>query len=330
METHVLSRKTRSIYDFSYVIKHQEVCAQLCSLNNYPTFRSIKRSFTQIGFEPLLQVKIMKRDEGSVSASLKNSDLRRLHLLALFSALSLIVIYFFMARSDLPAFISSFSRPVVASVSLLASGLALRHYWQNLESTLSRIWLCFTIGMAFWFLSELGWAFQTLILNRSNPYPSIANVYRLVVYAALFLSIFVYLGLFRNVISGKIVAISAAVTLPTSAGIIPSILLLARGKVSAMNFATFFVTIAYPLFDLLLFAQAMFGLLVFTITGLKGRVKGAWLLLNAGILMNVFGDLLLSYTNLSGIYYQGHPLELFFHAGYIFFALAFYSHTKEL
>ncbi len=276
------------------------------------------------------QVKIMKGNSDQMPASHSSSGSRLLYLSALLFVLSLTVIYFLMAHSDFLPFFSNLSRPIVAGVSLLASGLALRHYWQNLESALSRIWLCFTIGMAFWFLSELGWAFQTLILNVPNPYPSIANVYRLVGYGALFLSIFVYLGLFRNIISGKIVAISAAVTLPTSAGIIPSILLLARGKVSTMNFATFFVTIAYPLFDLLLFAQAMFGLLVFTITGLKGRLKGAWLLLNAGILMNVFGDLLLSYTNLSGIYCQGHPLELFFHAGYIFFALAFYAHTKEL
>ena len=272
----------------------------------------------------------MKGNSDQMPISHRISGSRVLYLLAFFFALSLTVIYFFMAHTDFLPFFSNLSRPVVASVSLLASGLALRHYWENLESALSRIWLCFTIGMGFWFLSELSWAFQTLILNEPNPYPSIASIYRLVGYAALFLSIFVYLGLFRNVISGKIVAISAAVTLPTSAGIIPSILWLVRGKVSAMNFATFFVTIAYPLFDLLLFAQAMFGLLVFTITGLKGRVKGAWLLLNAGILMNVFGDLLLSYTNLSGIYYQGHPLELFFHAGYIFFALAFYAHIKEL
>ena len=46
--------------------------------------------------------------------------------------------------------------------------------------------------------------------------------------------------------------------------------------------------------------------------------------------MNVFGDLMLSYTNLNGAYYSGHPLELFFHIGYIFFALAFYTHTKQL
>jgi hypothetical protein len=99
---------------------------------------------------------------------------------------------------------------------------------------------------------------------------------------------------------------------------------------SQVNPATMLVSIAYPIFDLLLLGQAMLGLLVFTTTKLKGRVGTAWLLLNAGIVMNVFGDLLLSYTNLNGIYYEGHPLELFFHLGYVFFALAFYSHTKQL
>jgi hypothetical protein len=41
-------------------------------------------------------------------------------------------------------------------------------------------------------------------------------------------------------------------------------------------------------------------------------------------------DLLFSYTTLQGTYYNGHPLELFYHWGYILYALAFYVHTKEL
>jgi len=251
-------------------------------------------------------------------------------LAALLAGVGLTLVYFFMAHSDSLALFSNLFRPIVASVSLAASFIALHNYWQNLDSSLSRIWLCFTVGMSFWFLSELSWAILTLGLNMPNPYPSIANVYRLAGYGALFLAILVYIRLFHPVVSAKTVAISAAAALPTSAGVIPTILLLIRGRASTVNPPTLFITVAYPLFDLLLFATAMLGLLVFTITPLRGKLKGAWLLLNAGILMNVFGDLLLSYTNLSGIYYQGHPLELFFHAGYIFFALAFYTHTKEL
>jgi len=251
-------------------------------------------------------------------------------LLALFFASFLTLIYFFEAGSDFLALFSNAFPPITAGLATLASSFALRRYWENLESTLSKIWLLFTLGTTFWFLSELTWTVLTLVFNLSNPYPSIADVYRLVGYAALFLAIFVYTGLFQPAISKKIVAIAATVTLPTSAGIIPSILLVARAKVSEVNLTTLLVSVAYPLFDLLLFAQAMLGLLVFTMTELKGRLGGAWLLLNAGILMNVFGDLMLSYTNLNGTYHNGHPLELFFLIGYIFFSLAFYTHIKEL
>jgi hypothetical protein len=40
--------------------------------------------------------------------------------------------------------------------------------------------------------------------------------------------------------------------------------------------------------------------------------------------------MLWSYTTLQETYYDGHPLELLFHWGYILFALAFYTHMKEL
>ncbi len=259
-----------------------------------------------------------------------DSNLKRMYFLALFVSLGIAATYFFSAQSSLLASFSDVFRSIIAGVALLSSCLALRNYWVNLESTLSRIWLCFTVGMSFWFLSQLSWTIQTLVFNIRNPYPSIADVYRLVGYSALFGAIFVYMGVFQPVISKKIIAAAVTVTLPTSAGIIPSVLLATRGMVSQVNPATVLVSIAYPLFDLLLLGQAMLGLLVFTTTKLKGRVGTAWLLLNAGILMNVFGDLLLSYTNLNGIYYSGHPLELFFYIGYIFFSLAFYAHTKEL
>jgi len=257
-------------------------------------------------------------------------SLSAIYFLALFIIVGVAATYFLSAQSGFLASFSDVLRSVIAGVALFSSCLALRNYWVNLESTLSRIWLCFTVGMSFWFLSQLAWTIQTLVFNVRNPYPSIADVYRLVGYSALFAAIFVYMGIFQPVISKKIVAAAVTVALPTSAGIVPSILLATRVRVSQVNPATMLVSIAYPIFDLLLLGQAMLGLLVFTTTKLKGRVGTAWLLLNAGIVMNVFGDLLLSYTNLNGMYYEGHPLELFFHLGYIFFALAFYSHTKEL
>jgi len=218
----------------------------------------------------------------------------------------------------------------IAGIAVIVSVFALRNYWENLESILSRIWLGFSLGMIFWFISELSWALYTLIFSVEIPYPSIADVYKLIGYGFLFFAIFTYIELFRTVISKKMVAIASVFVLPTSTGIIPSLLLSIGTKASAVNLTTLVVSFAYPLLDLALLAQAMLGLLIFTTTGLKGRLGSVWLLINAGIIMNVFGDLLFSYTNLQNTYYVGHPLELFFHMGYLFFIVAFYAHTKKL
>ena len=218
----------------------------------------------------------------------------------------------------------------IAGAAVVVSGFSLRSYWENLESKFSRIWLGFCLGMIFWFISELSWALYTLIFDIKIPYPSVADVYRLVGYGFLFFAIFTYIELFRPAISNKMVGTALVFVLPTSAGIIPSLLLSVSAKASAMNLTTLLVDLAYPLLDLSLLAQAMLGLLVFKTTELKGKMGSVWLLINAGIIMNVFGDIIFSYTNLQNTYYSGHPLELFFHLGYLFFLLSFYAHTKKL
>jgi hypothetical protein len=126
------------------------------------------------------------------------------------------------------------------------------------------------------------------------------------------------------------IATASIFVLPTSAGIIPPLLLSISAKASAVNLTTLLVDLAYPLLDLSLLAQAMLGLLVFTTTELRGKIGYVWLLINGGIIMNVFGDIIFSYANLQNTYYSGHPLELFFHLGYLFFILSFYTHTKKL
>ncbi len=260
-----------------------------------------------------------------------NRSLKNVYWLALILALSLTVIYYF--QSYYTNFMTLFSNAFplfIAGAAVVASGFALRNYWKNLESNLSRIWLGFSLGMIFWFIGELSWALYTLIFDVKIPYPSVADVYRLVGYGFLSFAIFTYIELFRSVISKRMFATASVFVLPTSTGIIPLLLLSISAKASAMNLTTLLVGLAYPLLDLALLAQAMLGLLVFTTTGLKGRLGSVWLLINAGIIMNVFGDILFSYTNLQNTYYSGHPLELFFHFGYLFLILSFHAHTKKL
>lgn len=251
--------------------------------------------------------------------------------LALIFAVSLVAIYYFQSYYSQEMTLFSNIFPVfIAGVAVGASCFALRSYWENLESKLSRIWLGFSLGMIFWFIGELIWALYTLIFDVKTPYPSVADVYRLVGYGFLLFAVSTYIELFRPVISKRMVAIASVFVLPTSVGVIPPLLLSIGAKASTLNLATLLVDLAYPLLDLSLLAYAMLGLLVFTKTELKGKIGSVWLLISAGIIMNVFGDILFSYASLHNTYYNGHPLELFFHLGYLFFLLSFYTHMKKL
>jgi len=216
----------------------------------------------------------------------------------------------------------------MAGSAVVSAVLALKRYWENLWSKLSRIWLCFTLGMLLWFLGETTWAIYVLILNVEIPYPSIADAFWLIGYLPLFIAIDLYIRLFRPALFKKMYFISAAIV---SALSIALFAILAPPIIAAEeNILTLSISLAYPALDLILFAEAILGLLIFTVTRLKGRMGGAWFLINAGIIMNVIGDMLFGYATSQDTYCSGHPLDLFFYWGYILFALAFYTHMKEL
>jgi len=239
------------------------------------------------------------------------------------------VIYSF--QGYYPDFMLVFSNvfaPFIAAVTVATSFFALRRYWDTLSSRLSRIWLGFTLGMTLWFLGELGWATYVLVLGIEIPYPSIADIFWLSGYVPLFMALDLYIRLFRTALFRRMYFVGAVLVSVLSVTLfivlVPPILGAEEDAVTKI------VSIAYPALDLILFSEAILGLLIFTVTKLKGRIGVAWLFINTGILMNVIADMLFSYTTLQGTYYDGHPLELFFHWGYILFALAFYTHMKEL
>ena len=218
--------------------------------------------------------------------------------------------------------------PFIAGLAVAASFFALKRYWDTPSSRLSRVWLGFTLGMTLWFLGELGWATYVLVLGIEIPYPSIADVFWLSGYVPLFMALDLYIRLFRPALFKRMYFLAAVLVSILSGTLF---IVLAPPILQAEeDVMTKIVSIAYPALDLILVSEAILGLLIFTMTKLKGRIGVAWLFINAGILMNVIADILFSYTTLQGTYYEGHPLELFFHWGYILFALGFYTHMKEL
>lgn len=258
-------------------------------------------------------------------------DVRIACWLCLTVAIGLALIYVFQSfYFDFMYTFSNVVAPVVASVAVLSSFFALRRYWDNLGSRLSRIWLGFSIGMLLWFFGEVGWAVYAMVLNVEIPYPSIADVFWLSGYVPLFIALLLYLQLFQPVISAKMFFGAAAIAAGVSSAAFPPLMFPLLADTSQQDLITLGISLAYPSLDIALFLEAVIGLLVFTVARVKGRVGRAWHLMNLAILLNVVADMSFSYTTVDGTYYNGHPLELLFHFGYLTFALAFFVHSKEL
>lgn len=169
-----------------------------------------------------------------------------------------------------------------------------------------------------------------MVLNVEIPYPSIADVFWLSGYVPLFIALLLYVQLFQPAISERMFFVAGTIVVCVSAAAFPPLMLPVLRDTSQQDLVALSISLAYPSLDLLLFLEAILGLLVFTGTRLKGRVGTAWYFMNAAILLNVVADMTFSYFTFEDTYYNGHPQELLFHVGYLLFALAFYAFKRTL
>jgi len=240
---------------------------------------------------------------------------------------ALTFIYFFQGYyPDFMYFFAIVFSPIIAGVAVASSSFALKKYWGKPEDKFSKIWLGFTLGMIFWFLGELGWMIYTLFLNVEIPYPSIADVAWLIGYIPLMAAFHWYIRNFQFTISRTLYKTGAIVIGIACFGLFAYFLSPVFADVAETEITTMAVDIAYPLLDLCLFGYALLALLIF----LRGKIALAWALISSAIFMDVVADMLFTYTTLQGTYYNGHPVDLLFHIGYILYALAFFAHRKEL
>jgi len=239
-------------------------------------------------------------------------------------ALALTLVYAFQNYySEYISPLSSIASVFIAGAAAVFSGFALRRYGRS-TGKFSLIWVCFTAGMTLWFLGELGYATYAIALNVEIPYPSIADAFWLAGYVPLSAALYLYVKMFTDALSKKTLVIVLSTVAVMSTLVSIGLVLPTIGAEG--NMVTFAVNLAYPLLDLALFSTALLGLAVFQ----RGELGKSWLLMSAGILFNVSGDFLFSYTTARGVYYNGHPIDLPLLYGYILFLLAFCSHIKEL
>ena len=241
------------------------------------------------------------------------------------SAVALGLIYAFQGfYQDFMYIFSNVFPPFIAAVALATALIALRKYGHGLKTTFSIVWFCFALGVTLWFLGELSWSLYALAFGVEIPYPSIADIFWLSAYAPIYIALLLYINLFKLVLSKRSVGAVALIIAVLCALLV--LFLIGPILSTSKDLPTLAIDLAYPLLDLILLSAAILGFMIF----FKGTLRRSWLLICLALAFDAVADLLFSYTTLQGTYYNGHPLELFYHWGYILYALAFYVHTKEL
>ena len=163
-------------------------------------------------------------------------------------------------------------------------------------------WTCMTVGLAAWTAGDLTW---TLWLDdiANPPYPSLADVFYLTMYPAMYVAIMLLIrSRLRHAgaaqwLDGGVVGLTIAAV--AAALIFPTLLSNTTGKL-----AVDVVNLAYPVGD---FALLVFVALAYSLA--DWRPGRAWLLLGAGVTVAAVADMIFVYQAARGSYVTGTVLD---------------------
>ncbi len=183
-------------------------------------------------------------------------------------------------------------------------------------------WLAF--GFLLWSLGEVTYSVYALILGIAIPYPSIADLFWLSGYPLVLVGMAVFLQQFRFALKRRSVMIALSISI-IATGLIVAFLILPVISISP-DLMTNIVGLAYPILDVGMLFTSILGILMFR----GGRVARGWKWLTVASALMALADIGFSYLTAKGMYYDGHPIEVFFDYAYVCFGLSLYSQLKEI
>ena len=210
---------------------------------------------------------------------------------------------------------------VSGAVSLIAFAVVLK--WKA-KGTLGRVHLGLFLMIFLWFLGELTWMIYEVILNVPIAYPSIADVFYLSAYFPGIIGIAAFIISFSPAITrGRLLS---AILVGTAVVGTTMIVLIQPILTNPTDSVTLAFDLAYPILDsiLLILAVLMIALLGWRMLGKP------WYFIAQGIVFSTLADIAFSQGTLTGWYYSGHPVELLWLYGYLFFAYGFNMQSKTL
>lgn len=192
-------------------------------------------------------------------------------------------------------------------------GFSISKQWGFLSSKLGRTVFYVSLGLMFWGLATLIFAYFNIVLQQDVPYPSVADVFYLLLY------VFYTLGAYQlmHVVGAKqsLKSIHGKIVL----GFVPFIIFVLTYflfiKDIAMGFeqlnVEFILDLAYPFLDSVLLCFALLTL-VLSFGQLGGKYRLAIYILLLGFVIEYFADFGFSFTTSNETFFVGNWVDLLF------------------
>jgi PAS domain-containing protein len=167
------------------------------------------------------------------------------------------------------------------------------------------IWGWMTLGLACWAAGEITWTVLSDIHQAEIPYPSAADVFWVVGYIPVILSLGYQLYLLRAPLTrvrlaALVAAVAVMICLAFGLVVVPILADPESGSALVM-----FFNLAYPVGDIVLLSLGL--VLGFVFVG--GQLALPWAVITAGIFLDALSDLLFSFGTWNGLYYPDGRLN---------------------
>lgn len=187
------------------------------------------------------------------------------------------------------------------------------------EGDIGKAWIYFSICATLWFIAEMTWIIEELVLI-TDPFPSYADFFYILGYVFYLAFSIHYIKPLKKSITKKILL---SVSTSSILFVIIALYFVVDSNTDFIDYAVV-IGAVYPILDSIVMIPAMIG----TILLFNGRMQFTLSLLLVGIAFMALGDIGFLFHEEDDSYYTGHPLEIMFYSAYVFFSFGIFDQIR--
>ncbi len=178
----------------------------------------------------------------------------------------------------------------------------------KLKNTIGKALLFLGLGLLVWAIGLVVWVYYNLILNVEIPFPSIADIFFVLIYPLLGIGCYFFLKLFSPIIPRKFLIESLVIIVVAFVAIF---IVFLRPDLSAdLSWLTRVINVAYPMGDVVLVSMSLIAVRL-----CGGRIHASLLVLAAGFLIQAVADFTYTYRTASEVYWNGDIADILYTFG---------------